>query len=704
MNGRMLIRFMSLYIVVVSAAAADPCPSGTPLAKGYSMAAKPDTPKVGDIVDVTLDRAIPQPFTVCLDANVIAPKNTVSQSLTHFEFEVPGDTKGAAFEGVHTVTIIANNLAYTAKLGKATTPTLSSVTSVPLGPGNSVFRFRLNGEGFDATKTDDYTIKLNGYPLDVCWSDSDCAVRHSAVRGDVLFKGTTIQLSGIDPAEERTATFEVLVNSVSIGSEGESDIAYEYWLALGISAAATLVVVGIVLFLVTRLRPIEIEGNTYLGRALFLDKETNTYSLSKFQFYIWTIVAAFGYVYLTLSKNWFQHSFVLPPVPAGLPGIVGIAAGTAIGSQVVTNINGPKGAGQPKPSLADFVTTGDVVAAERVQFFVWTVIGAIGFLLVVARLDPRVLSDLPNVPSSLLAISGLSALGYLGGKLARDPGPVVAEAMISTGPDPDATPPSASGAPPNGPALSASGQMAASIATAKTQLASAKQALQGIAPSSSIQAVIAAANRSSDAATAAIQAAEAGGDAVTLSAQLQKAAADADAAARDAAAALSSLLTDTSKPDSDSAGTAASAAQQASAAAQALFANITSISPQSTQIPGSAPATFGRIDLRGRTLSRDANFRVSLGEESTAKDVDISFDQLQPSPTDDQHLKKPRITEKDPDSTDPDMARRLLLVVNIGEKLRPVFAGGSTHTITIINPDSQKAVFKFQVPESQQPG
>jgi len=144
--------------------------------------------------------------------------------------------------------------------------------------------------------------------------------------------------------------------------------------------------------------------------------------LSKLQFYLWTIVAVFGYAYLAISKNWFQDSFVLPAVPSGLPGIVGIAAGTAVGAQV-TNINGPKGAGQLKPSLSDFVTSGDVVAAERVQFFVWTIIGALGFLMVVIRLDPRVLRDLPDVPSSILAISGLSAFGYLGGKLARDPRP-----------------------------------------------------------------------------------------------------------------------------------------------------------------------------------------------------------------------------------------------------------------------------------------
>lgn len=30
------------------------------------------------------------------------------------------------------------------------------------------------------------------------------------------------------------------------------------------------------------------------GMLLFIDKETNTYSLSKLQFYMWTFVAVFG--------------------------------------------------------------------------------------------------------------------------------------------------------------------------------------------------------------------------------------------------------------------------------------------------------------------------------------------------------------------------------------------------------------------------
>ena len=667
------------------------------------MTATPDTPKKGQTMTIKLDQPIAQPFIVCLDTDTIEAKNIkVDDKTTSFDFQVPGQP--GDLPGIHTISVIAANNVYKDKVGTAV---LTSVTSVPLRSGDSTFHIRLNG-GFDAVDKRDNSIQLNGYPLDICWpgmSDAECPARNPVVRGDVLSSGRVIDLTGIDPADERTATFQVLTDGNVTGEQVDSAASQQYWLTVGASTAVTLLMIGIVVGCVIKyLRATRIEGDDYVGRALFLDKETNTYSLSKLQFYIWTIVAIFGYVYLVISRNWLQHFSGLPPVPSGLPGIIGIAAGTAIGAQVVTNINGPKGAGQLKPSLADFVTTGDVVAAERVQFFVWTIIGAIGFLLVVIRLDPRVLRELPDVPYSILTISGMSAFGYLGGKLARDPGPIVNESMVSTGPDPEVTPTMAVSSRFSGQESGPIPQIAASIVAAKTQLAAAKQRLQPIAASPSIQTVVTAANRACAAAAAAIEAAENGGNPASVAAQVQKCAADADAASRDAAAAVTSLPPTTPKSDADDTNTAASAAQQASAAAQSLAAVLKPASAASATAAFSpAPASFGRIELRGRALSRDANFRVSLSEESNDKDIDISFDQLQPSPSDIQHLKKPRIVEQDSDSTDPNMAKRLLLVINVPDNQRPIFLPTSKHTITVINPDSQKAVFKFQVPESQKP-
>ncbi len=406
---------------------------------------------------------------------------------------------------------------------------LTSVRPHPPGSGGEPFTVSLFGSGFDTWTPSNNVIMVNGRPRDVCWTDSECNARHSLLRGAAV-SPDELEIAGLDPVEERDAQFRVRIGKL-VTSPVKDDAAVPQWVAVIVaSALLTLATIAIVLILVWTVRKQTLGGEDYILRLLFLDKETNTYSLSKLQFYLWTIAAVFGYIYLSLSKNFFQQAYGLPPIPAGLPGIVGISAGTAVAAQVVTTINGPKGAGQPKPSISDFVTTGEMVVAERVQFLVWTVIGVVGFVIFTARLDPRTFKDLPDIPATLLTISGISAFGYLGGKLARKPGPVITEAVMTTGPDPE---------------------------------------------------------------------------------------------------------------DPQTAG------------------------------------PFGIIDLRGQTLSKDATFRVD--------DVDLPFAKLRGQ--------KPQIVEPLSASKDETMAKRIRLVVVLDDQTRPLFVPGSEHTVSIANPDSQRAVF-----------
>jgi hypothetical protein len=703
-----VLSLLSITLFFPLRASATSCPAGTPPNPTANTTVDPQTALLGQNVTVTIDTSVTGPLTVCLNDTLIGnfnPATPGESGKTKIEFALPANPSTIPASCDLILSLVAHGTAYltSIKIG----PHLDSVTSVPLGPENDTFRVRFNGLGFcpfdkQSIVPDKIQVQLNSFPLQVSswtqsnWTPSNCPLR--TVCGYVAPNGGVIELAGIDPLEERSALFKIWINGVrSDVEQNDSSATQQYWLAIGVSAITAVALIGVVVLLVAKyLRPVAIEGDTYVVRALFLDKETNTYSLSKFQFYIWTLVAVFGYVYLMVAKNWFQHYLVLPPIPSGLPGIVAIAGGTAVGAQIITNMNGPKGAGQLKPSLSDFVTSGDTVAAERVQFFVWTIIGALGFLMVIFRLDPRVIRDLPEVPASILSISGLSAFGYLGGKLARNPGPVVTEAMVSIGPDPD-TNTAAIGSPVR--------PSSGIVPPAKSSLSAIKQNLQAISPSPTVQAVVVAATKSCDAAASAIQTVEASINPAAISTQVEKAVADASAGSQDAALAVSSLPPSTPSADSDDAKTAASLAQQAAKVAQdvlaALKLSTTPLAPAAVE--AASYGNFGRIELRGRMLSCDGNFRVSRREENDADDLDISFDQLQPSQLDDKPLKKPRVIERDSDSTDQDMAKRLLLVINLNESLRQVFAGGSKHTITIINPDSQKALFKFQVPESQKP-
>ena len=177
-----------------------------------------------------------------------------------------------------------------------------------------------------------------------------------------------------------------------------------------------------------------VDGKKYgFFSMLFLDPETDTYSLSKFQFILWTAVAVFAYVYLMAAQSLIQGKLEFVDIPENLPGIVLVAAGTTVLASGITSSKGTKGAGDVHPSWADFVSTGGVLAPERLQFFVWTIVGVATFISLIVLSDPGTIHDLPKIPERFLYLMGVSSAGYLGGKLARQPGPIIDEIIAISG-------------------------------------------------------------------------------------------------------------------------------------------------------------------------------------------------------------------------------------------------------------------------------
>lgn len=195
-----------------------------------------------------------------------------------------------------------------------------------------------------------------------------------------------------------------------------------------VSAGTVVGLFGIILWALSRGYRKTIAGKRYsILSALFLDSETDTYSLSRLQFFIWTAVTIFGYLYLLLSRSLVQAQLEFVDVPSGLYEILMVAAGTTVVAQAITNTKGPKGAGEVHPSLTDLISTGGVIVPERFQFLVWTIIGAAVFVFLVWSHDPGIIKDLPQVPTGFLALMGVSSAGYLGGKAARSAGPIIDE-------------------------------------------------------------------------------------------------------------------------------------------------------------------------------------------------------------------------------------------------------------------------------------
>src|ERR1035437_6776859 len=117
-------------------------------------------------------------------------------------------------------------------------------------------------------------------------------------------------------------------------------------LTVALASAAIALLLGLIVLVLVR---VSVHRQTAERRfnalkVLFLDPETDTYSLSKFQFYLWTAAALFGYAYLVIGRMLVQGQ-PWPEVPDNLPAVIAIGTGTSVGSQIATAINGAKGPG-----------------------------------------------------------------------------------------------------------------------------------------------------------------------------------------------------------------------------------------------------------------------------------------------------------------------------------------------------------------------
>jgi hypothetical protein len=315
----------------------------------------------------------------------------------------------------------------------APTPVVQLVSPKVTYPGKGEKRYALTVVGTNLGKSanaESMFVYLDDNILRPEWIDDEAkAVDPQKVYGLVQQPDTQVQFFLPWPKYSGAVKIKLAVDGkVSAPADIVVSKIESKWKAAWLAALVTGALLGLPLFLVS-----QNAGNGYavgdkkygVLAAFFLDKETDTYSLSKFQFYLWTSVSVFGYVYLALVESLVQGKAVFPEIPENLPGIILISAATTAVATGITTAKGPKGAGDIHPSFGDFVSAGGMVVSERFQFFIWTMLGAVTFLFFTLSSDPATLHDLPKIPDSFLQIMGVSSLGYLGGKLARKPGPVI---------------------------------------------------------------------------------------------------------------------------------------------------------------------------------------------------------------------------------------------------------------------------------------
>jgi uncharacterized integral membrane protein len=161
---------------------------------------------------------------------------------------------------------------------------------------------------------------------------------------------------------------------------------------------------------------------------LIITCDDDNYSLSRLQFYLWTIfvVVAFG--------GFFMATLKIPDITTNLGLLMGVNLSSAVISTAITTWKKTPTQGTPlvteKKDDPDFVKdiffeSKDSLDLPRTQMFIWTVISLLVFSVMVITdfinktstfVDGKF--SLPDIPVGLVALTGLSQGAYLGTKAA----------------------------------------------------------------------------------------------------------------------------------------------------------------------------------------------------------------------------------------------------------------------------------------------
>ena len=140
------------------------------------------------------------------------------------------------------------------------------------------------------------------------------------------------------------------------------------------------------------------------------------YSLARFQLAFWSFLAVAAYVFLWMITE------ELDTITGSVLGLLGIGAGTALGSSVIDAGKEEKAAtaGQPTVGasqgfLRDLLQDGEGVSLYRFQMFVWTLV--LGIIFVASVYEKLAM---PSFSPSLLGLMGISSGTFLGAKFPED--------------------------------------------------------------------------------------------------------------------------------------------------------------------------------------------------------------------------------------------------------------------------------------------
>jgi hypothetical protein len=170
--------------------------------------------------------------------------------------------------------------------------------------------------------------------------------------------------------------------------------------------------------------------------------EDGLLSASKFQFFLWTGITLFAFVWIVAERA--AHGLgnvTLPDLPKNVLIAMGFSVTTLAAAKGITvaytnsgRVTKPLATAEPSTDLAALVAHDDLKQPDlvKIQMLTWTLIGAVVYLArVVSNIDKYAVCRpqtecFPDIDAVLMVLMGLGQGAYLGGKLTTADTPTVA--------------------------------------------------------------------------------------------------------------------------------------------------------------------------------------------------------------------------------------------------------------------------------------
>lgn len=152
-----------------------------------------------------------------------------------------------------------------------------------------------------------------------------------------------------------------------------------------------------------------------------IEKLEPSYSLSRVQLLVWTVIISCSYIYVVFCLNCDPGILVEINRTALL--LIGMSLVTKAAASTIDSSQTEEQRNRDEPSegfFTDILSDGEGVAIHRMQNVIWSVIAITVYISILLGIHDTP-AQLPTLDNTLLVLTGLSSVGYLGLKMSENP-------------------------------------------------------------------------------------------------------------------------------------------------------------------------------------------------------------------------------------------------------------------------------------------